>query len=315
MIKLKDIADHVGASVSGLPDMDVVGVNTLEDAGASEISYVSEGRYLSKVEPSGAGAFLVSEALGDVATGDRPRLIVKDAGLAADKVLSLYAFEGAVPEAGVSPSAHVDESATVHPSASVGPGCVVARGSSVGAGSVLIANVYIGADASVGDDCRLHPGVVLYDRVTVADRVTLHANVSLGSDGFGYRFDGAAHRKIPHVGTVAVESDVEIGASTTIDRGKFAETRIGAGTKIDNLVQIAHNVRVGKLCIICANVGIAGSAKLGDGVILAGGAGVRDHIKIGAGARVRGVQRRCPRRQTRSDRPGCPGHCTARLSS
>jgi UDP-3-O-[3-hydroxymyristoyl] glucosamine N-acyltransferase len=150
----------------------------------------------------------------------------------------------------------------------------------------LDGGVYIGREARVGDDSRLFHGVTLYDGALVGRRVRLHAGVRIGSDGFGYVFQGGAHRKIPHVGRAVIEDDVEIGANSTVDRGSIDDTVIGAGTKIDNLVHIAHNVRVGRLCLLMAQAGIAGSARIEDGAIIAGQAGLAGHITIGAGARI-----------------------------
>ncbi|MEM7807659.1 MAG: UDP-3-O-(3-hydroxymyristoyl)glucosamine N-acyltransferase [Planctomycetota bacterium] len=286
MIPLADIAQHLEIARDGLPTLEVTGVNTLEDAGPSELSYLAEERYVAQAKSTKAGVLLVSASLADVEHSAGFAIVVDDAGHAADRVLDLFHTPPSAPAAGVHPSAVVDKSAELPDDVAIGAGCVVGARSRLGRGTVLHANVTVGSDVAIGEDCRLFPGVVLYDRVTLADRVVLHANVAIGCDGFGYRFDGQAHRKIAHVGTVVIEDDVEIGASTTVDRGKFAETRIGAGTKIDNLVQVAHNVRIGKACILCANVGVAGSTVLGNGVVLAGGAGVRDHVTLGDGVTV-----------------------------
>jgi UDP-3-O-[3-hydroxymyristoyl] glucosamine N-acyltransferase len=170
----------------------------------------------------------------------------------------------------------------------IGPHVVIGAGARIGAGTRLDAHVVVGEGVEIGTECHLFPGVTLYPGTVLGDRVRVHAGVRLGSDGFGYVFRGGVHEKIPQVGRCIVESDVEIGANTTIDRGSIDDTVIGAGTKIDNLVQIGHNVRVGRLCIVMSQVGIAGSTHVEDGCILAGQAGIGGHVTIGRGARVGG---------------------------
>jgi UDP-3-O-[3-hydroxymyristoyl] glucosamine N-acyltransferase len=165
---------------------------------------------------------------------------------------------------------------------------VIDDGASIGEGTWLESHVVVGRGVVVGRQCRLHPGVVLYSGARLGDRVQLHSGVRIGSDGFGYVFGQGAHQKIPHVGRCIIEDDVEIGANTTIDRGSIDDTVIGAGTKIDNLVHLGHNVRVGRLCLIMAQVGVSGSTHIGDGVIIAGQAGVQGHIEIGDRVRIGG---------------------------
>jgi UDP-3-O-[3-hydroxymyristoyl] glucosamine N-acyltransferase len=169
---------------------------------------------------------------------------------------------------------------------SLGAGVVLGDGARIGARTRLDAHVVVGAGVEIGDECHLYPGVTAYAGTRLHDRVRVHAGARLGSDGFGYVFRDGAHEKIPHVGRCIVESDVEIGANTTIDRGSIDDTVIGAGTKIDNLVHVAHNVRIGRLCLIMAQVGIAGSAHVEDGCILAGQVGIAGHVTIGKGARL-----------------------------
>jgi UDP-3-O-[3-hydroxymyristoyl] glucosamine N-acyltransferase len=161
---------------------------------------------------------------------------------------------------------------------------VIGQRSTIGDGTVLHAGVFIGDDVSIGESCQLFPNVVVRERITIGNRVIIHASSVLGTDGFGYHWDGQRHVKIPQIGTVIVEDDVEIGSCVCIDRARFSTTRVGRGTKIDNLVQVAHNVQVGPHCIIVGQAGVAGSARLGQGVVLGGQAGVRDHITIGDGA-------------------------------
>jgi UDP-3-O-[3-hydroxymyristoyl] glucosamine N-acyltransferase len=203
-------------------------------------------------------------------------------------MLSLLALLYPEPDhlPGVHPTAVIGRGARLEEGVAIGPFVVIEDGARVGARTRLDAHVVVGAGVSIGARCHVYPGVTMYPGTTLGERVRVHAGVRLGSDGFGYVFRGGRHDKIPHVGRCVVESDVEIGANTTIDRGSIDDTVIGAGTKIDNLVQIAHNVQIGRLCLIMSQVGVAGSARVEDGAILAGQAGIAGHVTIGAGARV-----------------------------
>jgi UDP-3-O-[3-hydroxymyristoyl] glucosamine N-acyltransferase len=219
------------------------------------------------------------------------------------------------PAPGVHPSAVVAPGAELEPSASVGPGAFVGRGARIGARSILQAAVRVLDEARIGEDCLLYSGVVVRERCIVGDRVILQPNCVVGSDGFGFAFDaegdgdGPVHRKVPQAGIVRIEDDVEVGACTCIDRATLGETVIGRGTKIDNLVQIAHNVTIGPLSLIVAQVGIAGSTEIGTGVVLAGQVGVVGHLKIGDGARAgaqAGVTRDIPAGETYTGYPARP---------
>jgi UDP-3-O-[3-hydroxymyristoyl] glucosamine N-acyltransferase len=192
------------------------------------------------------------------------------------------------PAAGIHPSAVIAATARIDPSAHIGPLCVVEAGAQVGADSVLQASVFLGEDASVGSGCWIMPGCVIGSFCSLANRVRLQPGVVIGSDGFGYEFVKGRHEKVPQIGTVVVEDDVEIGANSALDRARFSRTVVGEGTKIDNLVQIAHNVVIGKHCIVCGLVAIAGSATLEDYVIIGGQAGVGGHITLGKGSKVGG---------------------------
>jgi UDP-3-O-[3-hydroxymyristoyl] glucosamine N-acyltransferase len=192
------------------------------------------------------------------------------------------------PPAGVHPSAVVAPNAQVDPTTHIGPLCVVEEGAVIGPGSVLQASVFVGREATIGADCFLMPGVILASACVLGQRVRLQPGVVVGSDGFGYEFVNGRHQKVPQVGTVVIGDDVEIGANSTLDRARFSRTTIGEGTKIDNLVQVAHNVIVGKHCILCSQVGISGSTTLEDYVVLGGQVGVGGHITIGKGAKAGG---------------------------
>jgi UDP-3-O-[3-hydroxymyristoyl] glucosamine N-acyltransferase len=244
---------------------------------AGDLTFAENEKYFLRAEESAAAAILVDTNPGP----SRKALIqVPNARIAFAKVLPLF-FREPVFEGGAHPSAVVAPSAEVHATAHVGPFCVVRENARIGARTVLEANVHVGAGAQLGEDVHLFPNVVLYANTQLGDRVRIHAGAVIGADGFGYVLDGGAHRKVAQVGSVIIGDDVEIGANVTIDRGALGPTIIGKGTKIDNLVQIAHNVVVGEHCLIVAQTGIAGSTKLGHYVTLAGQVGLAGHLKIG----------------------------------
>lgn len=215
----------------------------------------------------------------------RDQLVVADTGRALARLIDLF-HPTSPPAAGVHPTAVVAEGATVDPTASVGPGAVVGAASRIGARSRLGAHVVVGEQCQIGADVILYPHVVLYDATRVGERSILHAGVVVGGDGYGFASDAEGHHKIRHVGRVEIGSDVEIGANSTIDRAVLEATRIGDGTKIDNLVQVGHNVTLGKGCLLVSQAGIAGSSRLGDGVVVAGQSGVAGHLEVGDGVMV-----------------------------
>jgi UDP-3-O-[3-hydroxymyristoyl] glucosamine N-acyltransferase len=212
--------------------------------------------------------------------GKKTVIRVPNARIAFAKVLPLF-FPEPVFAPGIHPSAVVAGSAQIDPSAHIGPHCIIGERVKIGAKAILRGLNSIGDDSVIGEETQLFPNVTVYSQTQIGRRVRLHAGCVLGSDGFGYVFDAGIHRKIPQVGNVIIEDDVELGANVTVDRGALGPTVIGKGTKVDNLVQVAHNVRLGKHGLIIAQAGIAGSTKLGDYVILAGQAGVAGHLNIG----------------------------------
>jgi UDP-3-O-[3-hydroxymyristoyl] glucosamine N-acyltransferase len=264
----------------------VSGVNTLEAAGPDELSFLGSEKYLRQLRGTRAVAVIVSQRVKVVDNHGKALLVVPDADLAVARVLERFAPPVPAPPRGVDPTASVHESAELAPEVAIGPNVVIGARARIGRGCVIDAGVVISDEVTLGEQCRLFPNVVIRERITIGNRVTIHAGSVLGTDGFGYRWDGQQHAKVPQIGTVIVEDDVEIGSCVCIDRAKFSVTRIGRGTRIDNLVQIAHNVQVGEHCIIVAQVGIAGSATLGRGVVLGGQSALRDHITIGDGAIV-----------------------------
>jgi UDP-3-O-[3-hydroxymyristoyl] glucosamine N-acyltransferase len=256
----------------------------------------------------------VAPELADLPTLVRARVVVaKPHDALLSLLATLYPVEVQVP--GIHPSAVLGRGVQLGDDVSIGAHVVIGEGARLGARVRVESGVEVGAGVTVGDDCRLFHGVTLHPGTVLHERVRVHAGARLGSDGFGYVFRNGVHEKIPHVGRCVVERDVEIGANTTIDRGSIDDTVIGAGTKIDNLVHIAHNVRIGRLCLIMAQVGISGSVRVEDGVIITGQAGIAGHHTIGTGARLggrAGVFGDVPAGETWSGYPARPHRDTLR---
>jgi UDP-3-O-[3-hydroxymyristoyl] glucosamine N-acyltransferase len=253
------------------------GVAPLESAGPRDLSWVADERRSREAAASRAGALLSPSAA--LAEG-KPCVVVASPPLALAIWLE-FLHPAAPARRGVARGAHVQSGARIAPSASVEPGATVEAGARIGARTRVRAGAFVGANAEVGDDCVLGPGSAVMSGCRLGHRCILQPGAVVGSDGFGYVWDGSRHRKIPQVGTVRVEDDVEIGANAAIDRATLGETVIGRGTKIDNLVQVGHNVVVGEHSILCGQAGVGGSSRLGRGVTLAGQVGVSDHVTIG----------------------------------
>jgi UDP-3-O-[3-hydroxymyristoyl] glucosamine N-acyltransferase len=276
------VAAALGATLEGDPSRIVTGVAALEAARGTDVSFFIDPRYREAARSTRAAALLV--ALDAHSTG--PALLrVKQPQQALIQLLRLF-HPRAASAPGVHPSAVVAGGARIDPTASVGALAVVEPGAVIGADVRIHALAYVGPDVEIGDGSEVHARVVLGAGVRLGRRVVVHPGAVIGSDGFGYAFDGRAHQKIPQIGTVVIEDDVEIGANTTIDRGMLGVTIVRRGTKIDNLVQIGHNVDIGAHAILVAQVGISGSCRLGDGVVLGGQVGIADHVTVGAGAMI-----------------------------
>ena len=280
---LAEIAKWVGGVVRGDASVRISGVGGVEEAKASEITWLSDDKYAAKLRSSQAGAVLVETRFGET---PMPAILCEQPALAMVAILEHFAPPVPRPAIGAHPSAVVAPSAKLGRDVRLGPNVVIGENAVIGDRSVLHANVFVGADSSLGTDCELWPGVVVRERCQLADRVVIHANTTVGADGFGYQYAAGRHVKIPQIGGVVIEADVEIGANCCIDRAKFGNTRIGAGTKIDNQVQVAHNVQVGPGCILVAQCGIAGSTRLGRGVVLGGKVGVKDHVVLHDGVQA-----------------------------
>ena len=282
-VTLEAVAKAIDGRVVGDGSVEITGVAGIREAREGELTFLANPRYESYLELTQASAIIVSENHRNIG---KPLIQNPNPYLAFLKAMRLFTGEAERPCAGVHPTAVVAEDAFIALDASVGPHVVIGRGASIGARAIVHAGCFIGARARVGDEVLLYPNVTVREECVLGDRVIVHSGTVVGSDGFGFVRDGDVYRKLPQVGNVLVEDDVEIGANVTIDRATTGTTRIGAGSKIDNLVQIAHNVQVGKNCIIVAQVGISGSTVLGDHVVLAGQVGIVGHIEIGAGAVV-----------------------------
>jgi UDP-3-O-[3-hydroxymyristoyl] glucosamine N-acyltransferase len=290
---LRTVMEAAGAAAAGDVDLEakIKDVRPLDAAGAGDLSFLDNPKYLPLFARTGAAACLVAPKFANQAPAGTAALVTPEPYRGFAKVLALFypdalrpkaAAHGAVGAAdSIDRSARLEEGVTVEPGAVIWPQASIGRGTTIAAGSVIGYRVYIGRDCYVGPNATL-------THALVGNRVTIHAGASIGQDGFGFAMGRAGHQKVPQIGRVVIQDDVEIGANTTIDRGALRDTVIGEGTKIDNLVQIGHNVVIGRHCIIVAQTGISGSAELGDFVALGGQVGVVGHVKIGAGAQIAG---------------------------
>jgi UDP-3-O-[3-hydroxymyristoyl] glucosamine N-acyltransferase len=311
------IADLVSGELVGDGAVAVSGVAPLDRAEPRHLSILSSAKYQSSFATTRAGVVLVDPEFRESAGSPRARIIVKQP---LEKLLGLLPrlYPDRPIKQGIAPTARIGRGAVLGQNISVGDYAIIGTNAKLGDDVVIGANCVVGDDATIGAGSRLWPHVTIYSGVSIGARVFLHSGSRIGSDGFGYVFRDGAHQKIPHVGGCIISDDVEIGANSTIDRGSIDDTVIGAGTKIDNLVHVAHNVRIGKKCLIMAQVGIAGSVTIGDGAILAGQAGISGHLTIGAGARVAaqgGVFGDIPAGETWSGYPARPHRESLRASA
>ncbi|MBB4638630.1 UDP-3-O-(3-hydroxymyristoyl)glucosamine N-acyltransferase [Longimicrobium terrae] len=282
-----EVARIAEGDLEGDGTLTLHGVAPLEEAGPGHLSFVAEARYHPYIHASRAGAVLVARDARVQLPAGMSAVRVDDPRRALARLLPLF-----YPETPAAPGVHatavLGDGVVVASTATVGPYAVVGEGTRVGERARIGAQTVVGRGCEIGDDVVLHPHVTLYDGVRLGERCIVHSGARLGADGFGYVPDAAGLRKMPQVGRCILEADVEVGANTTIDRGSIGDTVVGRGTKIDNLVMIGHNCRIGRNVIIVSQVGISGSTRVGDGAVLGGQAGVQGHIEIGAGARVGG---------------------------
>ena len=276
-VQVGDLATMLGGTVRGDRSFEVTGISGLAEADRGDISFLADDKYAPLLVESRASVVLVKRCYPD---SDAIQIVVDDPNLAFAKVVEAYGPQPRPIAVGVHSTAVIGEDVTIAAGVSIGPYAVVEDGVRVGTGSRILPHAYVGADVHIGADCTIYPHATVREGCRLGDRVIIHSGVVIGSDGFGYASLEGVHVKIPQVGIVLIGDDVEIGANTTIDRARFGTTVIGNGTKIDNLVQIAHNVRTGEHCIIVAQVGIAGSSSLGNHVTIAGQSGVAGHLHI-----------------------------------
>lgn len=273
-----EIASHLQGEVVGDPSTQITGFSPADRSQPGDLTFAENDSYLQRAESSAATAVLVQTKGRE--SSSKILIRVANVRVAYARLLPLF-FPEKQYSPGVDPTAKVADSARIDPTAYVGPCCVIGENVVIGAGCVLEALDFVGEHCQLGEHVRLFPNVTLYNRTEVGSRVRIHAGTVVGSDGFGYVQDNGSHLKVPQIGHVIIRDDVELGANVTVDRGALGPTVIGQGTKVDNLVQIAHNVGIGSNCMIVAQTGIAGSAKMGDEVVLGGQSGIAGHLRLG----------------------------------
>lgn len=279
-----EVAARIDGKVFGNAELELNGFAPADRAQPGDLTFAENENYLARAEQSAASAVIVDR---QAVSSSKTLILVPSARIAFAKVLPLF-FPEPVYHGGIHPSAIVDDSAEIGEGAHVGPHCYVGARARIGARSVLQGGNHVAPRCVLGEDVHMFPNAVLYEGTEIGNRVRIHAGAVIGADGFGYVLDGGSHRKVPQIGNVIIKDDVEIGANATIDRGALGPTVIGKGTKIDNLVQIGHNVVMGEHCLLVAQVGVAGSSKLGSYVVLAGQVGIAGHLKLGSGVSIGG---------------------------
>jgi UDP-3-O-[3-hydroxymyristoyl] glucosamine N-acyltransferase len=299
---LRELATVLGTGLKGNGDLEITGVNTLEAAGPHELSFLANQRYVDLLASTRAGAVVIDEHHARLV---QTALISATPYLVFARAVQLFSSpQGSF--SGQSPLAAIHSEASVHPEATVYPFAYIGARTSIGRGTTVFSGVYVGEDCQVGEEVLLYPNAVLMARTEVGDRTIIHPGAVIGADGFGFARSTGGFEKFPQIGRVVIGQDVEVGSNSAIDRAALGVSRVGAGTKIDNLVQIGHNVTVGENCILISQVGIAGSTRIGDRVILAGQVGIAGHLSIGDNVRIgakSGVGRDIP---SDSDMSGIP---------
>ncbi len=277
-IKLKDVAELIGGELNGDPELEINGIRDIENAGKGELTFLANRKYLPLLEQTKASAVICPS---DIELPGMDQIRMKNPYLGFAKIMQHF-FPRKRDEMGVHEKAYTAPSARIGEGTNIYPGASVGENARIGKNCDILPGCSIGKGAVIGDNCLLYPNVTVYHQCEVGNRCIIHAGTVIGSDGFGFATDEKGeHHKIPQIGNVIIEDDVEIGSNSSIDRAVLGSTRIGEGTKVDNLIQIAHNVQIGKRCFIVAQVGISGSSKVGNDSILAGQVGVVGHIRIG----------------------------------
>lgn len=281
---LRELANSCGGELVGNPEQVITGAAVLAEATKGEIAFFANPRYLRMLRKSEASAVFVPLDFSEAIPAALIR--VADPARAFEQVVLRFAPKPPLFPPGIDGSAVVHPSSKISERASIQPHAVIEAGVVIGDGTVIGAASYVGHDAKIGKDCMVYPRVVIRERTVIGNRVTLHSGVVIGADGFGYEFREGRHEKIPQVGIVQIDDDVEVGANTTIDRARFGRTWIHSGVKIDNLVHVAHNVVIGKNSIVVAQTGISGSVRIGERVTIGGQVGIVGHVEIGDGTIV-----------------------------
>ena len=281
-ITVSKLADIIGAELVGPGQSQAVRVSSFDSAGPDSITFASDEKLLNEISKCKAAAVIVNKKIDSPVT----LLVVNNVEKALIETLKQFMPVLAKPAAGIHKTAVVEAGAVIDNTASIGALAYIRAGAKIGERTIIGAGCKIGQDTVIGRDSRLEDNVVVYNNCTIGNNCIVGANTTIGATGFGYYFIDGQHRLIPHTGGVIIEDCVEIGANSCVDRAKFGNTVVGAGTKIDNLVQISHNVIIGKCCLIVSQAGISGSTKLGNGVVLAGQVGIKDHMTIGDGAQI-----------------------------
>ncbi|MCQ9207789.1 MAG: UDP-3-O-(3-hydroxymyristoyl)glucosamine N-acyltransferase [Omnitrophica bacterium] len=310
-----ELAKILGGEVLGDGSVTIQGVSGIKEAKEGEIAFVANQKYLSLIDQSGASAIITSK---EVSQSSKPLIRTDNPSLAFAKAVSLFAKNKLKLPRGIHPTAVIGKNVKLGKDVAIQPYCIIEDDAEIGGASLLYSGVYIGQQAKIGEQCIIYPHVSIREKVIIGNRVIIHNGTVLGSDGFGFAKIRDIHHKIPQIGTVVVEDDVEIGANVTIDRARFDKTVIGRGTKIDNLVQIAHNVVIGENSIIVAQAGISGSTVVGKNVTVAGQAGLVGHITVGDNAIIAaqaGVTKDVPPSACVSGYPAKPHQIAKRINA
>jgi UDP-3-O-[3-hydroxymyristoyl] glucosamine N-acyltransferase len=280
-ITAKEIISKFGGVVRGDQEKFATHPSSIEDAAKESFCFVSDKKYYSHI-PCTKASIIIARAGENIPESSASIIFVDDPNIVFARILELYEKESKEILSGIHPTAIVSTEAVLEKNIYIGPYSIIEAGVKICENTIIMSGCFIGKNTFIGSSCLVYPNVVIREKIYIGNKVIIHSGVVIGSDGFGFAFDkkSLAHFKVPQVGGVSIEDNVEIGANTTIDRATIGNTKIGKGTKIDNLVQIAHNVEIGENCIICAQVGIAGSTTIGNYVTLAGQAGITGHIKI-----------------------------------
>ena len=277
-LKLKEIAALVEGELVGDSDVTIEGVAGIKEAKQGDITFLSNPKYLSYLDATHASAVIASP---EVVHKFKPLVRVANPSSAFTKVISFFLSSQSPKISGVHSTAVIANGVRLGNGVFIGPHVVIEEGTLIGDGACIEANTYVGADCRIGEEVKIYPNVTIREQTQIGDRVIIHSGAVIGSDGFGYEAVDGVHEKIPQIGSVLIEDDVEIGANVCVDRGRFQKTRIGKGTKIDNLVQIAHNVVIGPHCLLISQCGISGSTEIGKNVVIAGQAGITGHVTLG----------------------------------